>query len=84
MADRNSAEIFGKVFEILAKDPTDDHKALARKIAKTMPQYDFNNGQMDADDALAALGLAKLNVPSEEYPGEFETVYWDETGFAKT
>lgn len=61
MSDRTSAEIFGRVFEVLAvyaragkrPDPT----VLASEIFVLVKDYDFSECQMDADDALRALYL---------------------------
>jgi hypothetical protein len=59
MADRTSAEIFGNIFEILAKNPSEEHKAMALEIWPLSTAYDFNNYQMEADEALLKLDLAK-------------------------
>lgn len=60
MADRTSAEIFGKMFRHLAKDPSDKNKAFAAEMTEWMAEYDFNAYQMDADEALRTLGVAHL------------------------
>ena len=57
MADRTSAGIFGQIFELLAEDPTEDHKALALRVYDMTRGYDFNDYQMNADEALETLGL---------------------------
>jgi hypothetical protein len=56
MADRTSAEIFGKIFELLAENPTDEHKEMAAKIYPMAGNYDFAPYQMDADEALITRG----------------------------
>lgn len=62
MSDRTSAEIFAIIFTELAKNPTDEHKAIAKKIWPKRTQYDFSDYQMCCDDALVKLGLAvKVN-----------------------
>ena len=60
MADRTSAEVFGRVFKLLAESPTDDRKALAARLYAMASDYDFMDYQMDdtvpgVDDALALL-----------------------------
>jgi hypothetical protein len=71
MADRTSAEIFGTLFTHLAEDlriasadiiHADRREyilTLARDLWPKMWSYDFNEYQMDADDALVQLGLAR-------------------------
>lgn len=59
MSDKNSAEIFGAIFELLSENPTDEHKAMAARLWSLTSGYDFNPVQMWADDALMKLGLAK-------------------------
>jgi hypothetical protein len=58
MSDRTSAEIFAIIFTELAKNPTDEHKAIAKKIWRKRTQYDFSDYQIGCDDALVKLGLA--------------------------
>lgn len=59
MSDRSSAEVFGITFEELAKNPDPRNKRLAKKIYKLTKNYDFSAYQMDCDNALVVLGLAK-------------------------
>ena len=59
MSDRNSAEIFGAIFNMLAESPTDEHKAMATQLWSMTNGYDFHPYQMYADDALMKLGFAK-------------------------
>lgn len=66
MADRTSAEIFGRVFKHLAKNPTDENKAFAIELADWSNEYDFNAYQMDADEALRTLGVAHLTDLDDE------------------
>lgn len=58
MADRTSANIFSMVFEMLAKNPTDEHKEMAWEAWSSRREYDFSDEQMGCDEALLALGLA--------------------------
>lgn len=77
MADRTSARLFGKIFELLAKNPTEEHKAIAKEIFAETGGYDFSNYQMDADEPLIALGLAKKRIdPKYSEDGEV-VIYGD-------
>jgi hypothetical protein len=80
MADRTSAGLFGMIFELLAKNPTDEHKEIAKEILGKAGDYDFSNYQMDADDALIKLGLAKKAV-HPKYPDEGETIIYYNDNF---
>jgi hypothetical protein len=62
MADRTSAGLFGKIFNLLAKNPTDEHKKIAAEIWPETHEYDFNPYQMNCDDALVALDLARNGI----------------------
>lgn len=75
MADRTSAGLFGKIFELLAKNPTDEHKTIALEIWPMTQEYDFNKYQMDCDDALVALGLA-YEGPDPNYPEDGNTIIY--------
>lgn len=75
MADRTSAALFGEIFELLAENPTDEHKAIAKKIMAKTGDYDFSNYQMDADEPLMKLGLAKKGV-DPEYPQDGEIILY--------
>jgi hypothetical protein len=77
MADRTSANLFGTIFKLLAKNPTDEHKEIAKEIFAETGDYDFSNYQMDADEALIALDLAKIGI-NPDYPDEGETVIYNE------
>jgi hypothetical protein len=67
MADRTSAEIFATMFEMLAKNPTDEHKQMAKKLWRKRNHYDFSDYQMGCDDALIVLDLAKRDGEEIEY-----------------
>lgn len=58
MSDRTSPEIFQKIFDLLAKNPTEDHKEIARKLWPSRLEYDFRDDDLGCDEALIALGLA--------------------------
>lgn len=81
MSDRTSAEIFGDVFMYLAEQPkTPERDAFARKMWERTGEYDFSARQMDADDGLIALGLAR-KVPDKDDPGWMEVLYDGDEGF---
>lgn len=62
MADRTSAEIFGRVFQLLANTPTADPKELARELIQISREYDFSPYQMYADEACMALDIARYGT----------------------
>ena len=66
MADRTAAKIFGRVFDLLARDPSDDHRALAREVAGWMRGYDFHPVQTGATEAMVALGAARWTGADED------------------
>ncbi len=76
MADRASARLVGRIFELLAKNPTSEHKEIAKEIFAESMQFDFANYQMDADDALIKLGLAKIGI-DPNYPEDGEVVIYE-------
>ena len=43
MADRTAARIFGTIFELLAENPTDDHKSIAKKIVTRFEKSNNHN-----------------------------------------
>ena len=59
MADRTAAEIFGKVFSLLAENPTEENIKIARKLYDEREYYDFTDDQMDCDPKT----LYKLKLP---------------------
>jgi len=65
MSDRESPAIFGAMFEMLARNPTDEHKAMAHELWPLTLDYDFCSG----DDALVVLGLAGPGQ-DPDYPGD--------------
>lgn len=58
MADRTSVQVFREMFTMLAENPSDEHKAMARRVWVLAQRHDFTWPQMEADDALIALDLA--------------------------
>lgn len=75
MADRTSAAIFGDIFLLLAENPIDEHKELARKIYEMSVRYDFMGLQMGADDACMVLGVMRMGIDSA-YPDDGWTSLW--------
>lgn len=75
MADRTSAGLFGKIFTLLAKNPTDEHKKIAAEIWPETNEYDFSSSQMYCDDALIALDLARNGI-DPRYPEDGVTLLY--------
>lgn len=75
MADRTSARLFGEIFQLLAENPTEENKLIALKIYDKAGEYDFSWYQMDADESLVTLGLAKRGI-DPDYPEEGETILY--------
>lgn len=75
MSDRSSAEIFGVMFELLAKNPTEENKKMAKKMWSYTFAYDFNFCQMGVEEALFALGLAKKGIDPES-PDDGEVILY--------
>jgi hypothetical protein len=61
MADRGAIEIFAAIFEKLASDPTPQHKQWARELWKLSLDFDFNERQLQCDEQLLRLELARLS-----------------------
>ena len=59
MADREAAEIFSVMFEMLAEKITRDRRDMAAELWEVTSKYDFTPDQMGCDDALIALELAE-------------------------
>lgn len=75
MSDHTSAALFGTIFEMLAKDPTPQHKRMAAKLWSLQGEYDFHPDQMGADKELMRLGLAKKGV-NPDYPQDGEVMLY--------
>lgn len=75
MADRTSAELFGTIFSFLAENPTPAHKSLAWRLYDLSQRYDFSECQMDADDALVMLGIARRGI-DPKHPEEGEVMLY--------
>jgi hypothetical protein len=75
VADRTSAALFGAFFARLSKNPDERNRELATWLLEQSRSYDFSECQMDADDDLIALGLARRGI-DPDYPDEGETVLY--------
>ena len=81
MADRTSAGLFGRIFEVLAKTPTDEHKKIAAEIFELAGDYDFDYREMNAGEACIVLELAVKGI-DPNYPEDGETMLFKgEEGF---
>ena len=77
MADRTSASLFGKIFDLLAKNPTEENKSIAAEIYQMRNGNDFSNYQMYCDESLIKLGLAKMGI-NPKYPEDGEVVIYND------
>lgn len=75
MADRTAAHIFSLIFDALAKDGEIDRKRLAKQLMKAAREFDFNSCQMECDDSLLKLGVAKMGV-DKDYPEDGRRVLY--------
>ena len=78
MSDSNSAIIYSEVFELLASDPTEQHKKWALKLWKASFEYDFAPMDMHCDKALKKLDLAIDGT--DTYFGEPCVLYLKKSG----
>ena len=76
MSDHTSAGIFGKVFRLLAENPTDDNKKLAHEIYNLTKKYDFSNCEMYATDECVLLGVARRNYIVLDDDDTEEVISW--------
>lgn len=74
MADRTAAEIFGNFFRMLAEDP-EKNMLYARRVYGMTERYDFSACQMECDDTLMSLNLARSGVDED---GEDRVLYLHE------
>lgn len=60
MEDRTSAGLFADIFEYLAADKKPlDRRAFARWLWKKHGHFDFTHEQLECEEALSKLGLAR-------------------------
>ena len=76
MADRTSAEIFGTFFCRAAALKLGKKDKLVKFMWALRTEYDFSDYQMDCDEALIRLGLARRGI-DPEYSEDEETVLYD-------
>lgn len=64
MADRSAARAYGHAFTVLAMNPCSICKAIALELSRQIRNkgYDFSIYQMDCDQSLVMLDLAKKNT----------------------
>lgn len=73
MSDRSSPEIFETLYNLLAENPTDEHKRIALRMWELSRQFDFCDEDLGADIALAKLGLARKGSRGMKYGPEKTT-----------
>lgn len=77
MADRTSAEIFGKIFEYVAEPGPIGKQAFANFLWALSENYDFDARQMEADEALIKLGFLTACPQCREEPiDEYGEICW--------
>lgn len=89
MSDITSARLLGRVFKMILQEyerwgAGEKNRKIAHKIyMQEVPNGDFSAYQMDADDELVILGLAREMTPEEEEKEGVETglIYAHEKGF---
>ncbi len=81
MADRTSAEVFGRIFNLLAVNPSNEHRKLARQIMQISREYDFSPYQMYADEACRKLDIARHGVHPQSQQDGIVTLYYGDLGF---
>lgn len=74
MGDSKSCEIFSKVLKLLAENPTREHIDIAHELYAMTRNYDFTDYELDCNDALVALELARY-VPDPDFPGKPAIAY---------
>jgi hypothetical protein len=75
MADRSSAYLFATIFELIDEHvPAEKKHEIAKRYWKMSQEYDFSNYQLESDETLVRLGLARIERDHEdpEYP---RTIY---------
>ena len=76
MSDHTSAGIFRSFFQLLAENPTEENKELAKRTWNLMSVYDFSERQLGCNDSLIKLGLAEKGF-DPDFP-EDETIFYYE------
>ena len=81
MSDRSGAYLFSRIFKLVDEHVTDEkeRKKLAREFWKETRDYDFSYYDLDCDDVLIRLGLAKKGV-NPRYPEDGEVTLYDRGG----
>jgi len=82
MTDRKSPDVFGRIFTMLASETAPVASSLASRVWDEMKAFDFHPMDMDCDEELFKLGLARVR-PDPSFPGDNVTVYKGEPGFDK-
>lgn len=77
MADRSSAYLFARIFGLIDEHVHDakTRQKLAFEFWAESRSYDFSPYQMDCDEILMKLGLARRGV-DPDYPSEGDTMLY--------
>lgn len=72
----NLAQLFAEIFTVVDDyvEDEDARHSLSRRFWVLTKDYDFEYADMDCDEALIHLGLART-LPDPEYPGDVMTSY---------
>lgn len=57
MADRTAADVFAKIFELLAQNPSEENKKVASVLYQLIEEFDFSPKQMYIPNVLEKLNI---------------------------
>ncbi len=60
---------------MLAEDPTEEHKVMAKRIYQMTKEYDFDSYQMGAGEPCVELGIARKGI-DPRYPEVGMMILW--------
>lgn len=75
MSDGSTAAMFGRLFVLLAKNPTVEHKRIAAEMYDYVGNFDFDDYEMGAEEAGVQLGLCQRGA-HPRYPDDGEVCLW--------
>ena len=76
MSDRNTAELYAKWLVTLAREPTDEHKQMAREMWLFGQRYDFCGQDMGVDAAKAEIALGIAINDTDDGGNDLGCVAW--------
>ena len=57
MADRTAADVFAKILELLAQNPSEENKKVASVLYQLIEEFDFSPKQMYIPNVLEKLNI---------------------------